>query len=66
MKKEKIKTIENMFREQVRKDSKVKNAYLLVHSKKLDFHMNIAEGSTGQMSANSQQPNYMAEVPPLN
>lgn len=63
MEKEKIKnSIEDMFRKQVRKDAKVKNAYLLVHSKKLNFHMNIAEGSTGQMSANSQQPNYMASV----
>lgn len=63
MEKEEIKkSIEDMFRKQVRKDSKVKNAYLLVHSKKLDFHMNIAEGSTGDMSANSQQSNYMASV----
>lgn len=45
--------IEDMFRKQVQKDSKVRNAYLLVHSHKLDFHMNIAEGSTGDMPANS-------------
>jgi len=61
-KKEIEKTIEDMFRKQVRKDSKVKNAYLLVHSKKLDIYMNIAKGSTGDISANSQQPNYMASV----
>lgn len=59
---EKMKIIEHMFRNQVRKDSKVKNAYLLVHSHKFDFHMNIAEGSTGDMPANPQQANYMASV----
>ncbi len=63
MEKEAIKkSIEDVFRKQVRKDSKVKNAYLLVHSKQLDFHMNIAEGSTGDLPANPQQPNYMASV----
>lgn len=62
MKKEKIKKIEDMFRNQVRKDSKVKNAYLLVHSQKFGVHMNIAEGFTGNIPANPQQPNYMASV----
>ncbi len=62
MKKEKMKIIEDMFRKQVRKDSKVKNAYLLVHSEKLNLHMNIAEGATGNITANPQQPNYMASV----
>jgi len=60
--KTKLREIEDMFRNQVRKDSKVKNAYLLVHSQKLDFQMNIAEGSTGDIPANPQQPNYMASV----
>ncbi|PKM66084.1 MAG: serine hydrolase [Firmicutes bacterium HGW-Firmicutes-2] len=62
MEKEKTKRIEDLFRHQVRKDSKVKNAYLLVHSQKLDIHMNIAEGSTGDIPANPDQPNYMASV----
>jgi len=62
MKKEKMKIIEDMFRNQVRKDSKVKNAYLLIHSQKFDVHMNIAEGSTGNIPASPQQPNYMASV----
>ncbi len=57
-----IESIENSFRKQVRKDSKIKNAYLLVHSEKEDIHINIAEGSTGNMPANPQQPNYMASV----
>lgn len=62
MKNEKIKIIEDMFRNKVRKDSKVENAYLLVHSDKLEIHMNIAEGSTGDIPADPQQPNYMASV----
>ena len=62
MTKEKIKTIENMFRTQVQKDPKVENAYLLVHSDKLEIHLNIAEGSTDELTANPQQPNYMASV----
>lgn len=62
MKKVKMNIIEDMFRNQVQKDSKVKNAYLLVHSKKLDVHMNIAEGSTGDLPATPQQPHYMASV----
>jgi D-alanyl-D-alanine carboxypeptidase len=57
-----IEAIENSFRKQVRKDSKIKNAYLLVHSEKEGIHLNIAEGSTGNMPANSQQPIYMASV----
>ncbi|WP_423189873.1 serine hydrolase domain-containing protein [Alkalibacterium sp. f15] len=56
------KSIENSFRKQVRKDSKIKNAYLLVHSEKEGIHINIAEGSTGTMPANPQQPIYMASV----
>jgi D-alanyl-D-alanine carboxypeptidase len=63
MDKEKIKqSIEDIFRKQVQKDSKVNNAYLLIDSKKLDIHMNIAEGKTGELPANPQQPNYMASV----
>lgn len=63
MKKESVKTlIENMFRKEVRKDDKLKNAYLLVHSEKLGIDINIAEGSTGNIPANAQQPNYMASV----
>src|SRR6056297_990360 len=59
---EKKAQIEALFRKQVEKDSKVENAYLLVHSDKLDLHLNIAAGSTGEVPANPQQPNYMASV----
>ena len=56
------KVIKDMFKKKVQKASEVKNAYLLVHSQKLDLHMNIAEGSTGDIPANPKQPNYMASV----
>lgn len=59
---ERLKEIEGMFRNQVRKDPKVKNAYFMVHSERLDIHMSIAEGSTGDYPANPRQPNYMASV----
>lgn len=63
MKKEKAKRkIKNLFKKQVQKDPRVKNAYLLVHSKKADIHINIAEGSTGDIPANPQQPYYIASV----
>ena len=56
------KTIEDFFRKKVRDDHKIKNAYLLVHSDPLNVHFNIAEGSTGDIPANPDQPNYMASV----
>jgi D-alanyl-D-alanine carboxypeptidase len=52
--------IESSFRNQVRKDKKVRNAYLLVHSDKLGIHLNIAEGKTGK--ENPEQPNHLASV----
>ncbi|OEF95686.1 serine hydrolase domain-containing protein [Desulfuribacillus alkaliarsenatis] len=57
-----IKAIEDSFRKQVQKDDKVQNAYLMVHWEKADIHMNIAEGETRGITANPQQPNYMASV----
>ncbi len=54
--------IENAFKEQVKKDPKVKNAYLLVHSKSAGIHINLAKGVTGNMPAHPEQPNYMASV----
>ena len=63
MKKEEAKAlIENLFRKKVRKDCKIHNAYLLVHSEKMGIHMNIAEGSTGSMPANPQQPYFIASI----
>jgi len=54
--------IETLFRKQVQKDKKVKNAYLLVDSEKLKVNLNIAEGTTGHFKANVNQPNHLASV----
>jgi len=54
--------IESTFRSQVQNDKKVRNAYLLVHSQKLGIDINIAEGQTGEMQANPNQPNHLASV----
>lgn len=63
MKKDNAETkIESGFRKQVKKDKRVRNAYLLIHSDKLKVHLNIAEGQMGDLPADSQQPNYMASV----
>jgi D-alanyl-D-alanine carboxypeptidase len=57
-----ISPIEILFREQVRKDKKIKNAYLLVHSDKSGFHLNLADGSGENGRPSPQQPVYMASV----
>ena len=54
--------IETIFRQQVRNDKKVKNAYLLVHSEKLGIDINIAEGTTGEIQADPKQANHLASV----
>lgn len=50
------------FRKKVNSDSAIRNAYLLVHSEKLNLHLNQAEGYTGDFKAVPQQPNYMASI----
>lgn len=54
--------IESSFRKQVVKDKRVRSAYLLVHSEKLNVHLNIAEGETGNVKANINQPVHLASV----
>jgi D-alanyl-D-alanine carboxypeptidase len=54
--------IEILFRKQVRKDPKIKNAYLLVHSDKSGLHLNLAEGAGENGKPSPQQPVYMASV----
>jgi D-alanyl-D-alanine carboxypeptidase len=54
--------IEAVFRQQVKNDKKVKNAYLLVHSEKLGININIAEGKTGEVKADPGQANHLASV----
>jgi len=63
MNKEKVQSlIAEYFTETVQKDPKIHNAYLLVHSDKLGIHLNIAEGSTGSVPANAQQPYFIASI----
>ncbi|PWN06535.1 serine hydrolase domain-containing protein [Rhodohalobacter mucosus] len=54
--------IERFFRKTAKKDARVKNAFLLVHSEKANLHINLAEGTTGDIPSTPQQPNYMASV----
>jgi D-alanyl-D-alanine carboxypeptidase len=54
--------IEVLFRKQVERDPKVKNAYLLVHSDRAGLHVNVAEGPGDDGTPTPQQPNYMASV----
>jgi D-alanyl-D-alanine carboxypeptidase len=54
--------IKNHFDKIVNNDKKIKNAYLLVHSNKLNIHLNLAEGKTGQFKANINQPVHLASV----
>ena len=56
------KKIESKFRQQAQNDKRVKNAYLLVHSEKLEIDINIAEGTTGDIQANPKQANHLASV----
>jgi CubicO group peptidase (beta-lactamase class C family) len=55
-------SIEDSFRSKVRKDPKIRNAYLCVHSEILDINLNIAEGITEDMPVNASQPYYVASV----
>jgi D-alanyl-D-alanine carboxypeptidase len=54
--------IENNFKKIVDRDTKIKNAYLLVHSDKLNIHINLAKGKTGNFKANINQPIHLASV----
>ncbi len=54
--------IEVLFRKQVRKDPKIRNAYLLVHTDKSGLHLNLAEGAGENGKPSPQQPVYMASV----
>lgn len=63
MNKDKVQaSIKEYFSKKVQKDSKIHNAYLLVHSDKLGVHMNLAEGYTGNIASNSKQPYFIASI----
>ncbi|MCR8643768.1 beta-lactamase family protein [Paenibacillus sp. N1-5-1-14] len=55
-------SIESYFRTKVHKDPRIHNAYLLVHSDKLDIHMKLAEGVTAGQKAHADQPYFIASV----
>lgn len=55
-------SIKNNFKKIVNNDNKIKNAYLLVHSNKLNVHINLAKGKTGDFKANINQPIHLASV----
>ncbi|MFD1739038.1 serine hydrolase domain-containing protein [Bacillus salitolerans] len=57
--------IDNYFRKFVQKDKNIYNAYLLVYSKKHNIDLNIAEGSTGGITAKPDQPYFIASVSKL-
>lgn len=54
--------IESAFRRQVQKDKKLRSAYLLVQSDKLNINLQVAEGMDGDIQANIKQPNHLASV----
>jgi D-alanyl-D-alanine carboxypeptidase len=57
-----ISSIEDLFRKQVKKDVRIKNAFLLVHSDRTGIHLNISEGPGENGKPDPRQPNYMASV----
>lgn len=57
--------IETLFKTTIQKDSRIHYAYLLVHSDKLGVHLNLAEGTTGTMSANADQRYLIASISKL-
>ena len=54
--------IENNFKKIIDIDRRIKNAYLLVHSDKLNIHLNLAKGKTENVKANINQPIHLASV----
>lgn len=63
MKKEEVqKLLEKRFREVVRKDPKISNAFMLIHSQKYGIHLNMAEGFTDGIPAHPQQPYHIASI----
>lgn len=58
-------TLQSAFQSAVERDSKVYNAYLLVHSDKLGIHTELAAGQSGGMPADPRQPFYIASITKL-
>jgi CubicO group peptidase (beta-lactamase class C family) len=54
--------ISELFKSKVKKDPKIRNAFLFVHSDKLGIHLNLAEGVTQGSKSNPNQPYYIASI----
>lgn len=50
------------FREVVRRDRKIRSAFLMIHSDGLGVHLSMAEGTCGGVPAVPEQPYYVASV----
>lgn len=57
--------MKNHFRKTVKKDEKIHNAYLLVHSEKHGIHLHLAEGETVGVQAHPEQPLLIASITKL-
>jgi len=55
-------SIEKLFKDTLRKDHKIHDAYLFVESDKLGIHLKLAGGSTNGVPANENQPYYIASI----
>ena len=56
------KQLEKSFRKFVKRDRKIENAYLLVHSDELDIHLKLAEGGKEDVTVHPDQPYYIANI----
>ncbi|QUH26235.1 serine hydrolase domain-containing protein [Serpentinicella alkaliphila] len=54
--------MEELFRNKVKKDNKIYNAYMLIHSEKYNIHLNMAEGVTEQIQSNPMQQFHIASI----
>ncbi|WP_066073861.1 serine hydrolase domain-containing protein [Neobacillus soli] len=55
-------TIEAKLKKSVDANPKLLNAFLLIHSEKLNIHWNMAHGTTGDIPANMEQPYHTASI----
>lgn len=61
-KQELVRSIGQLFSSSVKKDKQIHNAYLLVHSDRLDLHVEAAEGKTDSLPADPRQPYFLASI----
>ncbi|XMB66953.1 serine hydrolase [Mycoplasmatota bacterium zrk1] len=54
--------LRNYFKNRVKKDKKIHNAYVLVHSEKYGIDIKLAEGTMGDQNVDPQQPIFIASI----